>query len=264
MVKAAILQSALASIDHRNGIYAKLLRELLSIKPEHREALRLRGLDDGAIRAGSYASTPDEETALAVAAALAPYDLCGVPGFFLSNGRWRMVRTAPGYFIPVRDARLRIQALAYRRADWKKGDAHGKYIWLSSKDKPGGISSGAPLHYANPHLLMKAREVIITEGALKADVIAHLLNAPVIAASGVTTFGADFAANLARSWPHVQPVIAFDGDFRTNEAVRMALERLVGELQDVGFKPRVKVWPEYLGKGFDDYLLASVRESEAA
>jgi hypothetical protein len=257
-----MVQSALAPIEHRDAIFTRLMCSL-KLKSEHMAALLTRGLDVAALRAAGYVSTPDEATAREMCNALAPDGLEGVPGFYRKAGHWRMVRTAPGYLIPIRDVRLRIQALAYRRAGWKQGDALGKYIWLSSKDKPDGVSSGAPLHFAKPHLMLNARELIITEGALKADVIAHLLNVPVLAASGVTTFGANFASNLKRDWPNIQPVVAFDSDFRSNDAVRGALQRLLEEMKEARFKPRIKVWPSHLGKGFDDYLLASARESEA-
>lgn len=256
------IASSRADIARRHEVYSALLDTLL-LSVEHRKDLLRRGLTDPKIEHLGYKSTPAENVARQIALTLSSqFDLRGVPGFYMRGRCWHLVRTDPGFFVQCCNESGRIEGMQIRQLPQLNEDR--KYVWLSSKNRSSGTSSGAPVHFARPDLLADTEEVIITEGALKADVIAHLLNVPVIAASGVTTFGRDFAANLARSWPHVEPVIAFDADYRTNEAVRMALGRLIGELRDAGFEPRVKVWPAYLGKGFDDYLLASARGSEAA
>jgi hypothetical protein len=98
--------------------------------------------------------------------------------------------------------------------------------------------------------------VLLTEGALKADVASYLLDAPVIAAAGVHNFGQDFAANLRVKFPNLRTTfIAFDSDFRVKPQVKAALEKLMRDLAGVGFKVRVRTWPPEF-KGLDDYLLA--------
>jgi hypothetical protein len=251
-------------------VYTSLLREHLVLADEHRTDLLSRGLDDAAIACAGYVSTPSRVYAGAIARALDFSGLGGVPGFYRDGDEPRVVWTAPGYFLPVRDHQSRIQALLYRRFDFQKGDEFGKYIWFSSgpdkndKPRPGGASSGAPPHFAKPHLLKDASEVLLSEGALKADVIAHLLNAPVIGAAP-TCFSESFAPHLREQFPNIKTcLIAFDADFKRKVEVRTALERLMRLLCSEGFTVRVKLWPERMGKGYDDYLLASARESEAA
>jgi hypothetical protein len=183
-----------------------------------------------------------------------------VPGFFTETGGQRMVTITPGIFVPVRDQHSRIQALMVRRDNVHGG---GKYLWLSSKDRPHGTGSGAPSHYANAHLLTDAREVTLTEGALKASIAAYFMRAPVIG-NAPSCFGADFAANLKSEFPKLQRVnVAFDMDFRRNAQVKAALFRLVAQLEKARFNVRVRTWPDKW-KGIDDYLLGVASQKEVA
>ncbi len=240
--------------------YADLLRLHLVLSEEHRRQLHARGLDDLSIGVNGYASVPTPIFASFIARALSrTHDLHGIPGFYRDAGEWRMVTGGAGFFVPVRGADWRIQGLQIRRDEGKP-----KYIWFSSKDRAGGASPGSPVHYAKPNLLKTATEVTLTEGALKADIAAHLLGAPVIAAAGVSNFGADFAANLKRDFPQLRTIyVAFDMDFDHKEAVRRALFRLVAQLERARFTVRVRTWPPGW-KGIDDYLLAISQREVAA
>jgi hypothetical protein len=255
-----------ADVDKLDGVYSQLLKSL-PLAPQHRHDLRRRGLSDGHIARIGFASTPSQAVAAHVVEQLAPLGLDGVPGFYRERGSWRMVGMFKGYFVPYRDAEQRICGLQYR-LEQPIDDA--KYIWLSSatdregKARDGGSSSGSPVHFARPDLLAGASEVIITEGGLKAEIIAALIEQPVIAAAGVTTFGEGFAARLRRSFPQLQRVvIAFDADLWIKPQVFAALERLAAQLERARFFVRIRTWPQQF-KGFDDYLLAQVRGEEVA
>jgi hypothetical protein len=250
-----------AGAEHVHKIYSILIRARLVLSEEHRRALMMRGLAASAIQRNGYRSTPTALYAATVTRFLAEHhDLAGVPGFYKDHGAWRMVPLSQGVLIPVRDSFNRIQALMIRR-DGASGS--GKYIWLSSADRDGGASSGAPAHYANALLLKDAREVTLTEGALKSQIAAHLLNAPVIG-NAPSCFGADFAANLKRDFPQLRTVfVAFDMDFKRNEHVRAALFRLVEQLERARFCVRVRTWPDRW-KGIDDYLLGVSQQEVAA
>jgi phage/plasmid primase-like uncharacterized protein len=161
-----------------------------------------------------------------------------------------------GIFVPVRDERGRIQGCQIRRDE--PGDGP-RYIWFSSNSYTGGTSSGSPVHYSKPHLIKDADEVVITEGALKADIVAHFLGQPVIAAAGVNNFGATFAEDLHEKFSHIKAAtIAFDSDFKTKAPVRSALDTLRTQLRRAGFKVNVALWPDKW-KGLDDYLLATAQ-----
>jgi hypothetical protein len=255
-----IKETPRAEDDRVVAVYADLLRLHLVLSEEHRQQLHARGLDDISIEVNGYVSTPTPLFATNVARALArEHDLRGVPGFYRDRDAWRMVEARAGFFIPVRGADSRICGMQIRR-----DEGTPKYVWLSSKDRAGGASSGSPVHFAKPHLLKDAREVMVTEGALKADIAAHIMNAPVIAAAGVSNFGADFAASLKEQFPKLTTIYtAFDMDFSNNEHVRRAMFRLVSQLERARFTVRVRAWSEKW-KGIDDYLLAVSRMEVAA
>jgi hypothetical protein len=247
-------------------VYSQFLK-LLPLEPEHRHDLHRRGLSDGQIARIGFASTPSRAVAASVVEQLAPLGLGGVPGFYRECRDWRMVGTFKGYFVPYRDAQGRICGLQYR-LEQPIDDA--KYIWLSSatdregRARDGGSSSGSPVHFARPDLLAGASEVTITEGGLKSEIISALIEQPVIAAAGVTTFGNSFAAQLRQCCPQLRrTVIAFDADLWQKPQVFAALERLAAQLEHERFAVRVRTWPKQF-KGFDDYLLAQLRGEEVA
>jgi hypothetical protein len=250
-----------ARVEHVHKVYSILIRAHLVLCATHKADLMARGLSEEAIAREGYRSTPPALYAATVTRFLSEHhDLTGVPGFFKDHGAWRMVPLAQGVLIPVRDSLNRIQALMVRR-DGASGS--GKYIWLSSARREAGASSGAPSHYANALLLKDAREVTLTEGALKSQIAAHLLNAPVVG-NAPSCFGADFAANLKKDFPQIKTVyVAFDMDFRRNAHVKAALFRLVEQLEHARFDVRVRTWPDRW-KGIDDYLLGVSQQEVAA
>jgi hypothetical protein len=132
-----------------------------------------------------------------------------------------------------------------------------RYVWLSSSNKAEGSSSGAPIHYRNPEQARRTGQVIITEGALKADIASHLLGGnAVIAVAGVQSFQDDFGQRLKTQLPELrQAIIAFDADAERNPIVRQALDRLAETLRSAGLDMREMRWDESQGKGIDDYML---------
>jgi hypothetical protein len=240
-----------AGADHIDCLLTTLLRKHLALSERHRAALRARGLSESELERNGYASALTPEEGSRIAGELSAFGLGGVPGFYTKGGEWHMRDYGAGFFVPVRDERSRIAGLQLRR-----DEGEPRYIWFSSNGYPCGTSSGAPIHYARPHLLYDATEVLLTEGAVKADVASYFTDAPVIAAAGVHNFGQDFAANLRVKFPNLRTTfIAFDSDFRVKPQVKAALEKLMRDLAGIGFKVRVRTWPpEY--KGLDDYLLA--------
>jgi hypothetical protein len=246
------LCSGRAELEHRDGIYAKLIREHLVLSLEHRNNLLSRGLTSTAINRNGYKSVPDFPFAKNVARSLSEYGLERVPGFYKQND-WMMEARAPGFYIPVRDERGRIQALQIRQDEGKP-----RYIWFSSPYKPLGASSGAPVHFQNTHLIRDTGQAIITEGALKADVIACLQNVGTIGIPGVSTFPEDFGHKLREQIPELKrTTVAFDSDWQTKPQVKQALFRLIQRLERAGFSVRVKTWWNG-AKGYDDYLLERV------
>jgi hypothetical protein len=235
---------------------------LLSLSAAHRSALRSRGLTDEVIELNGYVSTPSAEEANGIATRLSGDDLEGVPGFFKRGSTWRLHIPASGIMIPVRDSLGRLCAFQVRRDDVPKGE--GRFRWLSSKWLPQGSSPGTPLHYVLHHLMPSAPEIIVTEGALKSDVIAHLSGAPTIGVAGVSNFGQNFASGLRVAFPHLREIIiAYDMDLLEKEPVYDALMRLISQLEGERFQVRIRTWPGD-AKGYDNHLLSQIRRGVAA
>ncbi len=247
-----------------NNVLTRLVCNELSLRPEHRARLLARGLGADEITRLRYASAPLTAAERQRAAdALAPYlDAFGggVPGFYRERCRWRMVYRPSGFLIPVRDECGHIRALS-QRVDEPRGG--GKYLWLSSAGRDGGASSGTPPHFAARHLLYSAPEVVVTEGALKADVAAYLSGSPVIGVAG-THAVRGLAARLREGFPLLRDVVvAYDMDVLVKPQVRAALEALTAGLEAEGFRVRVRTWPGRW-KGYDDYLLSQLCGGRAA
>lgn len=242
-----------ADVERRHAAYSSLLSRL-TLARSHLDGLTARGLPAEQISRLGYRSAPGEASATSAARSLSnSFDLRGVPGFYLEGGGWRLAKMPPGFIVPYRDERGRVEALQIRRSPHA---GPGKYLWLSSKGKPLGSSSGSPAHFAGPDLLRAADEVLLTEGALKADVVAHLTRSPVVAAAGVSNFPADFAARLRESFPSLRrAIVAFDRDLFGKAEVMAALERLAAQLARAGLRVRVRTWPPP-AKGYDDFLLS--------
>jgi hypothetical protein len=175
-----------------------------------------------------------------------------------------MVGCYPGTFVPYRDAQGRIRGLSYRL---DTPIEKTKYLWVSSDPErkfadgvqkfPRGTKLTPPLHFAGAHKLNSAREIILTEGALKADVASHLLDVPIIGAGGVTQWGDGFAEKFKGYFPKARAAVAYDSDWRTNEHVHRALAKLMSDLDSAGVRYVVRSWPGYPEcKGIDDVALA--------
>ena len=257
-----------------NTVLTKLVREVLTLHPEHRERLRGRGLSDGWIDAQRYRSAPrslaEREAAAEYLAPLLNEFGGGIPGFYFDRGRWRMAYCAPGFLVPARDECGRIRALALRADEPRDG---AKYVWLSTNPEakndhgrrkyPRGASSGAPAHFANRHLLWTAEELTVTEGTLKADVVAALSGLPVVGIAGVNN-ARGLAKRLRANLPLLRRVnVAFDKDVFDKPHVAEALERLITQFEAERFTVRVRTWPGE-AKGLDDYLLSEFRAREVA
>lgn len=235
-----------APVDVRDRVYREFL-DNLSLLPDHRSDLLRRGFTEETIAANGYKSVPVREF---------PWDICsrlkekrlhltGVPGFYkAANGRggeyWTFSKK-PGYFIPIRDALGRIQALQ-RRMD---SVDEGKYMLFSSFN----CTSGTPAHVARPKEL-KSKKVWLTEGPLKADILA-MYGVTAIAAIGATCWKPVLPA--LRELDAGEVVLAFDRDQDTNRGVKAAVFELKNSLIREGYKVYRAFWEN--GKGIDDAIL---------
>ncbi|MBX3276434.1 MAG: DUF3854 domain-containing protein [Acidobacteria bacterium] len=240
-----------ASIAKRHAVYSSLL-ESLPLAGRHATDLNeRRGLSDTTIARHLYATVPEPDRQIEIAKLLAvAHDLSGVPGFYCRHSHWRMTCVPAGFFVPVRNKAGQIEAMQIRR-----DCGEPRYVWFSSAGKPQGVSSGSPLHHAHIWRISSTQTVILTEGPLKADIIADIIDAATIGAAGVSNFGADIGANLRRRFPALrQCLIAFDEDEhdRTRNNVESARKILIERLQSAGLRCSLLHWNG--AKGLDDYL----------
>jgi DNA primase len=263
-----VTQYERADINRRDEINSRLL-SVLKLNDRDRKNLIARGLDDVTIEKNGYKSVPIPSALNEVMKSFKQQDLRGIPGFFrrgenwrLNIGEWTSKKDGithsyhQGFLIPVRDVQGRIEGFQVRRAEVRDSD-DPRYIWLSSSNKEHGSSSGAPIHFRNVEQACCSGQAIITEGALKADTAAHLLDNKhaVIAVAGVSSFGDDLGQRLRAQIPGLkQIIITFDADAARKPEVQKALERLGETLRGAGLDARELRWEEKNGKGIDDYL----------
>ncbi|WP_256258039.1 DUF3854 domain-containing protein [Neomoorella thermoacetica] len=251
-------EAPLASIDTRDRVYRNFLR-LLDLYPRHRQDLLRRGLSEPEIKRNGYKSVPDNMPPWTICRKLSRsgLDLTGIPGFYRARSRYGgsywTFNSSPGYFIPIRDAKGRIQALQRRMDD----TTDGKYKLFSGYTSQGGCSCGTPAHVARPAEI-KDRRVWITEGPLKADIAATYLGAVVIGAQGATTWKPVVPEVLELGAREV--VIAYDRDQETNKEVARGKRMLAAELKKLGITVREAIWRARSKeeKGIDDALVAGL------
>src|SRR5262249_48860147 len=222
---------------------------------------------DTTIAAEAFASVPAKAFAAPLVEKLAgEFDLSYVPGFFKGSGKWHLRFVGlPGFYIPIRDHKRRMVALEIRR---DTDDPKRRSLLLSSAGDgfPLGASSGAPPHFARPHLVHDA--IAITEGALKADVCSELLGQPVCGLVAVGTFGDRFGWQLRTWFPILCRVaIAYDlveaeRNEKARENTKRQKERLAASLRAADLEVSFFEWPKEMGKGFDDYLISQQTQGE--
>ena len=216
-------------------------------------------MSDTSIAANLYASVPNEERGNLEARALArSLDLTGVPGFYKGDECWQLKNRHKGYYVPCRNYLGRIVGLQIRLDNESKG----KYRWLSSKGLPEGTAQSTPLHFAAPDLVGQAGEILITEGALKADIISEYEHAAVVAIAGVNAVSGSNLAEVLRfafADKLKRVVLAFDMDWKANSTVKNALQNMIRDLEVSGLQVMVSIWDAALGKGLDDALVGAER-----
>lgn len=247
-------ESKLASPEEIDRTYRAML-EHLDLQTLHYENLINRGLNAGQIEKHMYRSTPSRRTEEITSALLRTgCILKGVPGFYMdSKGIWQLnlYPKLSGILIPVRSIEGFISGFQIRldRPLEKR-----KYVWLSSVNKTGGVSSGSPPHYVGE---TDNRVVYITEGSLKADIAHELLGRSFGAIAGVSQYGS--LCNLFRSLKERGTEViceAYDIDKYSNPNVEAARQKMFEiARKEFGFKVYTVTWnSEY--KGIDDWALA--------
>lgn len=252
--------------------------EAAGLTPDDRQHLRRRGFSDDTIDANGYAShpagrAPRRRIAETLLARFGAETMEQIPGFYYRAERGGdpapTLAGAPGILIPVRDPQRYIQAFQVRA---HTDDPKRRYTWVSSNPddpdnpRPGGTSSGSPLHVAyagdeGPGAPVDA--IFLTEGPLKGDYLAARQGVTTIALAGVASQQALPATISQLGARHV--AIAFDADAETNRHVLPQRDKAAATLSALGCNVQLVTWPTSPGpdgtptpKGVDDACQAGI------
>jgi len=236
--------------EHLDMVYRVFLGTL-ELGEAHRRDLVRRGLTPEAIHERAYRTLPDRVARDAATSRLVRQlgadALRSVPGFGIEHGRWTTANVE-GLLIPVLDVSGRIVGMQVRTAYQR-----GKYRWLSTPSLEGGASSGGPAHVRLPER-GRGRIVWLTEGPLKADVVAVKLRQCVVAVPGVGAWGR--ALEVIDKLRPRTVIVAFDQD--TEVGTAFVVGKHTRDLARVlrrkyGVRVCVASWTS--GKGIDDALV---------
>lgn len=268
---------------HKDKMFRWFLGRL-SLAENHKQELLSRGLNQTDLLFQSYLSMPTKKYADAICKLLSEFhSFEGIPGFYFENDRWQFkTSNVEAFIIPIRNEFHQIVALQARTNKGQTWNIGGetidvpKYLLISSGTKPKGTASGAPPHFATlgkPFLREKIHEIIITEGALKANIIQKFVDVPVIGLVSVTCFDETLPERLHKIYPNLKKVkIAFDQEiFDPKRSTSCAFvhvnkqkERLIKVFRDFDLieKKSTEIvtlsWHNSF-KGFDDFLTREIK-----
>lgn len=160
-----------------------------------------------------------------------PLGLRHVPGFWIDEfgdtNLWQQKDFAnPFLLIPYRSPAGLIQACQIRLTGKLAVDTK-RYLWLSLPQK-NSTGSGTPLHFASWKKLGKSNfsdlPVLVTEGALKADVVAGLRPDFFAVANGGVNCSHDLIVTISHG---KMLYLAFDSDYLGNPVVLRQLAKLI-------------------------------------
>lgn len=247
------------SIEDRHNVYYDLL-SLLHLNKRHRKSLENRGLAFNHIHQFMYKSIPtDNVFRREVLEKLASkHNLLGIPGFYIDeHGDVQMyVKKCGGIFVPVCNYEGYIQGLQMR-LDVAPNSGDKKYRWFSSKHFKDGTGAKPWIHIVGD---TTAKEVCLTEGAMKADITSVLSNGQLfMAVPGVNAI--QYLPSVIRDLRITKVYEAFDMDKRSNPQVKQALIDLRNSLDNIAVEWKSCSWnPAY--KGLDDYFYAKSRHMQ--
>lgn len=189
--------------------------------------------------------------------------LIGVPGFFKEKGRIKM-DTVIGLIIPIRNEIGQIVGLQVRRDNKQNGP---RYVWFTSSfavnktaKQEGGSSPEQSMDITYPLSKTVRKQLIITEGKFKAEILANKWNFVVISVQGVTNW-----KGISEKIKSIESVIgfkfdsvltAFDADISFKHQVFEQLKNMTDDIETNLNKSIIYLhWDHSLGKGIDDLII---------
>lgn len=236
-----------------DAVYRAFLSKL-SMSEFHYDGLINRGLNDKDINRWLFKSVPLFGYKRICRELIEEgHNLEGVAGFYWDCDSWSIDINSKltGTIIPAWGIYGYIEALQIR-LDKPLGKC--KYLWISSDDKCNGTKANAA------HFFVKGSKrndtLVITEGAFKAIIPSKVFGYSVFAVAGVNN-----QSDIIRAIPKIKEMgytkimECFDADFRFNENVKKAKDKLKNTMEEHGFTYSTFEWEYSQGKGFDDFAL---------
>lgn len=275
-----------APIEIRDFIYASLLKlspaSNYSTLTEGRKGLCERGLQNFEDYGALPCSASDRKDLAARLRVLLnqnfpafvrqnPLGLRHIPGFWIDeNGEANLWQdrdfTQPFLLIPYRNPAGKIQACQIRFTGEIKGHKN-RYLWLSFPAM-NSAGSGTPLHFAGWKCFGRGdffeKSLLVTEGALKADVVTNLHSRFFAIANSGVSCAQELIVSISRG---KDIYLAFDNDYHENPAVVRQLARLLklrfidSRENNLTSETKILSWSRR-SKGIDDALLSGEKLDE--
>lgn len=207
-------------------------------------------------------------------------DLSGLPGFYLNKKNKWTIAGQDGILFPLPDVNHNYYRMRIRLE--KAPKIGGKYRNLSSyKEDDEAYEQGFIVNkyfkgckaYNNIGFYYDQNRdnmfnAYVTEGEKKSMIGEAYLRCPVIDIPGVNSICKMVEGKVGeRPIDYLKSIgvqiiiIAFDADFRTNEAVFSNQQKAVQIFKDEGFQIGIAEWDSELGKGLDDILVGGNKPS---
>jgi hypothetical protein len=257
IVKRTVKPKAPDRVLHQ--VYSQLM-EYLPLASMHWNKILARGLTSMEITEQGYRSLTTHNRIQVTKSLLNKFGestLATIPGFYVCEGPYGEYWTlfgGSGFMVPVKNETGLIVGIQVRL---DQPTRNTKYLWLSTDGKKNGTSSGNPCHIAIPPEVTSG-DIWITEGPLKANVIAWRKKCIAIAAPGVAHWKAipDLVHKLhvARTL-HGKNIIAYDAEFDTKPWVKQYALNLAAALSERQLAPYIATWSAFLAKGIDELIL---------
>jgi len=200
-----------------------------------------------------------------------PHGIRHIPGFWIDEtdevNLWQnRDYLHPLLLIPYRNPAGRIQACQIRFTGEIKPNKK-RYLWLSLP-KMNSASSGTPIHYAGWRSFGRKdyfdKPILVTEGALKADVVTRFRPEYFAIANGGISCAQELIVNVSRG---KKLHLAFDNDYHENPAVVRQLARLLklrlddNQTTQTASVTKILAWSR-TEKGIDEALLKGEKLDE--
>lgn len=254
-------EERIASVEKRDKVYNIFLNNL-DLSEEDYNYLRRRNLNDKEIKKAGFKSLTYNTNVMGALknAGLTYKDLEGVPGFFKARDKddfwvWKHM-SSDAIVMPLRDEEGLIYSLQLRK---KSGNLRYTFFTSSfaNKDNMTEGTSAKSGYDINIPLKTNSDILFITEGKFKALAINKIFLSPAISLQGVTSWNEGkimSVINRMKDKGVKRIVLAFDADYKENDAVKKALEKLYSFLKSRYKNTKAITWDLELGKGIDDYF----------